>query len=286
MRVRALVVEDDDFAILDVAHIFRADDVERAGFRGQDRAAVERAHHQRPDAERVARADQLLVGEADEGIGAFQRAQPVDEAVDEARFARARDQMQDHLGVGGRLHDRALVHEFAPQRQAVGQIAVMADGEAERIEFGEERLHVAQQRLAGGGIADMADRRHAGQAVDDLALGKVVADEAEPALGMEPVAVEGDDAGGFLAAMLERMQAERGDGGGIGMAENAEHAAFLAQAVGIELGFIRVDQYETGSREHPIPGGSNSGSAGGVALVSGETVIARSKPSISRLGSR
>ena len=233
--MRALVVEHDDFAVLDVAHIFRADDVERAGLRGQDRAAVERAHHQRTDAERVAGADQLLVGEADEGIGAFQCAQPVDEAVDEARFARARDQMQDHLGVGGRLHDRALVHEFAAQRQPVGQIAVMADGEAERIELGEQRLHVAQQGLAGGRIADMADRRHAGQAVDDLALRKVVADQAETPLGMEPVAVEGDDAGGFLAAMLERMQAERGDGGGVGMAENAEDPAFLAEAVGVQV---------------------------------------------------
>ena len=72
---------------------------------------------------------------------------------------RARDQMQDHLGVGGRLHDGAVVHEFAPQRQAVGEIAVMADGKAERIELGEERLHVAQQCLAGGRIADMAAGR-------------------------------------------------------------------------------------------------------------------------------
>ncbi len=39
---------------------------------------------------------------------------------------------------------------------------------------------------------------------------------------------KGDDAGGFLAAMLERVQAERGDGGGVGMAEDAEHAAFFA----------------------------------------------------------
>ncbi len=150
-------------------------------------------------------------------------------------FVRARDQMQDHLGIGGRLHDRALMHELAAQRQSVGEIAVMADGEAERIEFGEQRLHVAQQGLAGGRIADMADGRRAGQAVDHPAVGEGVADQAEPPLGMKTPAVEGDDAGGFLAAMLERMQAERGDGGGIGMAENAEHAAFLAQAVGIQI---------------------------------------------------
>ena len=77
----------------------------------------------------------------------------------------------------------------------------------------------------------------AGQAVDHLAAGEGVADQAEAALGMEALAVEGDDAGGFLAAVLERVQAERGDGGGVGMAEDAEHAAFLAQPVGIRIEF-------------------------------------------------
>ena len=90
----------------------RADDVERAGLRGEDRAAVELAEHQRADAERIARADQLLVGQADEGIGAFELAQALDEAVDEAVAPRARHQMQDHLGVGGRLHHRAFVHQL------------------------------------------------------------------------------------------------------------------------------------------------------------------------------
>ena len=45
----------------------------------------------------------------------------------------------------------------------------------------------------------------------------------------------GDDAGGFLAAMLQRVQAERRDGGGIGVAENAEHAALFAQRVPFEV---------------------------------------------------
>ena len=74
----------DDLAVLHVADVFRADDVERAGLRGKDRVAVELADHQRADAERVARADELLVGQADERIGAFELAQPLDETVDEA----------------------------------------------------------------------------------------------------------------------------------------------------------------------------------------------------------
>ena len=143
--------------------------------------------------------------------------------------------MQDHLGVGGRLHHRAVAHQLAAQREAVGQVAVVADGEAAAVELGEQRLHVAQDGLAGGRIAHMADRRHAGQAVDHLAAGEVVADEAHAALGMEALAVEGDDAGGLLAAVLQGVQAERGDGGGVGMAEDAEDAAFLAQPVVVQV---------------------------------------------------
>ena len=79
----------------------------------------------------------------------------------------------------------------------------------------EQRLHVAQDGLAGGRVAHVADRGRAGQAVDHLAAGEVVADQAHAALGMEALAVEGDDAGGLLAAVLERVQAERRDGGGI-----------------------------------------------------------------------
>ncbi len=141
--MRAFLVEDQNFAVLDITHILRADNVERAGFGSEDRAAVEPAQHQRPDAERIARADQLLVGETDEGIGAFEHAQAFDQAVDEAVAARARDQMQDHLGVGGRLHHGAFAHQLAAQRQAVGQIAVVPNGEAASVQFGKQRLHVA-----------------------------------------------------------------------------------------------------------------------------------------------
>ena len=235
-----VLVEHDDLAVLDVAHIFGADDVERAGFRGEDRGAVELADHQRADAERIAGADELLVGEADEGVGAFERAQSFDKTVDEPVAARPRHEMQDNLGVAGRLHQRAVVHELAAQRQAVGEIAVVADGEAAAVEFGEQRLHVAQDGLAGGRIAHMADGRHAGQAVDHLVAGESVADEPHSPLGMEALAVEGDDAGGLLAAMLERMQAKRSDRGGVRMTEHAEDAALLAQPVAIKIKGVGV----------------------------------------------
>jgi len=57
-----VIVEHDHLAGLDIANVFRPDDVEGAGFRREDGASVEFAQHQRANTERVAGADQLLVG--------------------------------------------------------------------------------------------------------------------------------------------------------------------------------------------------------------------------------
>ena len=177
----------------------------------------------------------FLLVSATRAIGALDLLDRLDEAVDDAVCAAARHEVDDDLGVGGRLADGAVADEVAAQRQAVGQVAVVGDREAAAVELGEERLDVAQDRLAGGRVAHVADGREALQPLDRGAVREAVADEAELALEMEDVAVEGDDAGRLLAAMLEGVQAERGDRRGVRVAVDAEDAAFLAQGVAIEV---------------------------------------------------
>ena len=66
--------------------------------------------------------------------------------------------------------------------------------------------------------------------------------------------VEADDAGRFLAAMLERMQTERGQGRGIGMIEDAEDAALLVQPVlfePVQIGPLRVNVLSHGLQPPP-----------------------------------
>src|SRR6266536_4529909 len=58
----------------------------------------------------------------------------------------------------------------------------------------------------------------------------------------ELLAVIGDDAGGFLAAVLQGVQPERGQGRRVGMAINPENAAFLVEVVIAAAG-----------RRHPLP---------------------------------
>src|ERR1700709_478590 len=61
---------------------------------------------------------------------------------------------------------------------------------------------------------------------------------------MKPRAIEGDDAGGFLAAMLQSVQSECGDGGGFGVAEDAEYATLLAQRIAGQIGVVHVGRGE------------------------------------------
>jgi hypothetical protein len=122
----------------------------------------------------------------------------------------------------------------------------MRDREPAGLQLGKERLHVAEDRLARGRVARVADRLQPGQALDHLSLREMVADEPEPAFRMEPVAVEGGDPGRLLTAMLESVQPKGGDGGSVGMPVDAEHAAFFSEAVGLEI--VRFGQM--GRRRH------------------------------------
>ena len=169
--------DNDDLAIPDIAQETRADDVERAGFRGENVTSVEFAKDERPDSQWIAGADQLLVAERDEGISALDRAQRLDEPVDEVRTPAAGNEMKDSLGVGGRLIDRAALHEIVAKGQSVGEIAIVRDCETARVEFGEKRLDIAQNGLARRRITHMPDGQLAGQAFDRRCLGEMIADK-------------------------------------------------------------------------------------------------------------
>ncbi len=107
----------------------------------------------------------------------------------------------------------------------------MRHREAAELEIRIQRLHVAQDGVAGGGVAVVADRVGSGQRGDDARITEIVAHQPHALVRVEARAVEGDDAGGFLPAMLQGVQAERGDRGGVGDVPDAEDAAFLVELV-------------------------------------------------------
>ena len=193
------------------------------------------AQHQGPDAEGIARTDQLGVGERHQRIAALDLAKRIHEAVDHPGFARAGHQMQDYLAVGGGLKDRPLGHELVTQGQEVGEVAVVADGDPAALEVGEHGLHVADRVAAGGGIAGVADGGIAGKALHQIVLPEGLAHVAEVAFGGEALAVEGGHPAGLLPAMLQGVQAQRHDGRSLLHVPDAKDAALQPGAVVVRI---------------------------------------------------
>ena len=68
-----------------------------------------------------------------------------------------------------------------------------------------------------------------------LDLAEHLRDVADAAMGVEFVAIPADHAAGFLPAMLQGVQPQRGGCGSFGGADHPENSALLAQVVGISI---------------------------------------------------
>ena len=99
---------------------------------GVPNGVVQLAHYKRADAERIAAGDHALRRHADQRVGAFDKAQRIDETVEQGGVAARRDEVDDHLGVRRRLKDRALADEVALEESGVGDVAVVGDREPAR----------------------------------------------------------------------------------------------------------------------------------------------------------
>ena len=107
-RAQAVLVDDDDFARLDVADEFGAgDDVERAALAREHPRVVDLADAERAEAERIAHADDFALAQEHERKRAVDLAQRLDEAAVAEAVRRLRHEMQDDLAVDRRLENRA-----------------------------------------------------------------------------------------------------------------------------------------------------------------------------------
>lgn len=232
--VDAGAVQDDHLARLHVADEVGADDVERAGLAAQHVAVADPAQDQRPNAQRVAHADHHVLGQRDQRVGAFHLAERLDHAVDHRAAAGGRHQVDDHFRVGGGLEQATAPDQLAPKHQRIGQVAVVRQGEAAELEVREQRLDVAQDRVAARGVTDVTDPGMAAQLGDDRLGAEIVADLPHGMLDMVVLAIEGDDARRLLPTVLEGVETERRDGSRLTVVVNAEHPALFAQLVVIE----------------------------------------------------
>ncbi len=171
----AVLGDDHHFAGLDIPDEGRPHDVERAAFGGQDHRAVKLAQHQGSHPQGIAHAEQHVRGHGDQRISTLHMLQRIAQAIDHARFSRLGDQVDDHLGVGGRLKQAASGDQALPKADRVGEIAVMGERKAAEGEVAEQRLDVPHAIAAGGRIAVMAERQRTRQACDHVLAAEIVA---------------------------------------------------------------------------------------------------------------
>ena len=128
------------------------------------------------------------------------------ERIGLAGMARSRQQVKDHLGIGRRVKDVAELLEAGSQQSRVDQVAVMANSDLPAAELLEQGLGVAGSAGAGRRITVVSDGGHAVELFEN-ARAEHIADQPHAGVVVEGLAVRNDDAGGFLAAMLLRVQA-------------------------------------------------------------------------------
>jgi hypothetical protein len=193
-------------------------------------ADAEDAEAQRPDAHGVADGDDGLFGEEGERIGALDPGEGVGDAVLDGDLFAHGDEVDEDLGVGVAREDRPALLELRPKLFGVREVAVVADRERAAGVVDCDGLRVLDVGSAGGGVADVADG-DAARELAELVLREGVLDEAHRAVRVELLAVARDDAGRLLSAVLERVEAEVREVGGLGVPEDAEDAARVVEVV-------------------------------------------------------
>ena len=219
----------------DFADVGGVEKIEGAGFGGDDPGVFSEgrsdfAKDERTEATGIAYGVELVLCEDKKRVGAFHLIERIAEGAGEIAGLRAGDEMDDDFGVAVSLEDGTAMLELAAPVGGVGEVAIVADGDFALIAIDHDGLRVEKGFVAGGGIAGVADGAGAGKFCED-ARDKDFLDFAHGAVSVEVVAVAGDDAGGFLAAMLECIEAEVREIGGFGMAEDAEDTTLVVEVV-------------------------------------------------------
>ena len=186
---------DHHLAGLHIAHIDGIDQIERAGFRGENvrrsaAAEFQLPHRERPEPLRIARHDDPVLRQKDQRKRAFQLQQRFPQSARERFFARVRHQMEDHFGVARCLENGPARFEIGAQFRGIGDVAVVRHRDPALVAMHRKRLGVALHRIAGGRIARMADGERAGQFLKD-GVGENIRHVPHRFLGMDQFTVAG-----------------------------------------------------------------------------------------------
>ena len=222
--------QPDDLARLDVALESRADQVERAGLGRHDGRSLADAERERPDAVRIPHGEDPVAGKDHDRITAADLEQRLRDGARQGRRLGAGDEVKNDLRVGRGREEGARLLEVPPDLPRVDEVAVVREGERAAARREHDRLGVDQKRAARRRVADVPDGRPAGQPRQP-GLVEDVRDVAHLALDVDlALVVERGDPRRLLAPVLERVEPEVGEVGGVLRVADAEDAALVVRS--------------------------------------------------------
>ena len=234
---QALLVRDHDLAGLQLADHLGTHCVQRTALAGEDVAVLQLAHAQGVEAVGIAGGDQLGGAHDDQAVGALQLVHGAADGGLDAGGGQTvlGDDVADDLGIRGAVEDGAVQLQLAAKSCAVGQSAVVAQGDGTLAVAHHQWLAVGADALVAGGVAHMAHGHLAvlGQGGHHGGGEHLVHQTQVPVAGDDAIFVDGD-AAALLAAVLQGVQCVVDGGDHVGLAGaviDAKDAALLVQAV-------------------------------------------------------
>jgi len=132
------------------------------------------------------------------------------------------------------LKNRPPFLELRPQLLGVDQVSIVGEGVVLIGMMDQKGLGVGEDRGAGCGITDMADRQ-ASRELRKCVLPEDLRSESHPPVRPNLATVRRSDPRAFLSSMLEGEQAEEGHPRRLFMAVHRKDAALLARLVILQI---------------------------------------------------
>ena len=145
-----------------------------------------------------------------------------------------RDELDDDFGIRCGLEVSAVALQPRAHIAQVHQVAVVRNRDQAFGGIHANGLRIQQCRVAGGGVAGVADGHGAGQLLQHV-VGKDLRDQTHALDVGKVLAVGRGNAGRLLSAMLQARRGRDRPARCIGMAVNGDDAALFAQLVRIAV---------------------------------------------------
>ena len=228
-RAQALRVDRDHLPRLDFSDELRAHQIQRARLARDHVTIAQPPQAQWAEAVRVAERDHAVIGEQDDRVGPLHLASSLGQRVLDDVAPGQRHEVQEHLGVERGLEDAARLLEPRTHLTCVGEVAIVRQRQRTTAVHDAQRLRVLERQPAGGRVAVVSDRAGA-RHILQLGIAIDVGHEADALDDVELAMVTRHHAGRLLATVLQSVQPERCDRGGLRHPDRGEHAALLVPA--------------------------------------------------------